>query len=525
MRPTVPSSATVIPDDVMHTLFDVLSPEPLLRLVLCSKALLAQPTHEHVLHSTLMRGGSKRGCISLVNIAELLSHGKLFTPSPLRTLRLACAKRCERVRYGCTSKCPQAARPEFGVVFCWSCVVDSTDAIRNRNANWRRVLEHPRTASNAYSQRSFLWSREHSSGGERCGPLVTTQTVLRLNSGANELNNYLVGATTDPEPLLTRYRELKAQHDEIGMAKYKRAHEGKQRRESAKKQKVEGLVGSLGKLLGDANWAADAQASVLADGLLAPMRTEAPSKATAKALKQIASQLGEAFEPVYSTGFVSLDFLDTDDATQNALLQHCRKATWTGDTRIGVFRYCQNHTVHLGPNGGGGELFRRADEKRLRHLAGLVQAGSMMEALLHGLHDLDELYPAVAATIAPNDALAVFALKQSMPTPSATTPSSSSSGMATFTSFRYAPPDIDALKCAHIAAFSKYEALRAAADEYVSLTWLNDEARRANIMGDAYWMHHIRRVHTDPSSFGHLDRRDFRDLLAIHDSRAYDDTR
>ena len=203
---TTLSADTTLSEDIILELFDFLGPAPLLQYAQCSKHLRRSLTHDTVLQSVLLRGGSPTARKSLESLMTLLRKGRIYTPSPVRLLRLACGKVCER---GC-GKRPPGVRPDFGVFFCFDCVCShGTVEVRNRDPAWRAIREHPRAAVNTYAQRSFLWERDYTRDGERVGPLVTMETCDRLRAGALNvvdcLGVHLNGATAAPAHLLARF--------------------------------------------------------------------------------------------------------------------------------------------------------------------------------------------------------------------------------------------------------------------------------------------------------------------------------
>lgn len=103
--------------DVFSIVMSMLAPKEMLRLSCCSKSLMRMVNHETVVRNTIMLGGHSRN--SLKGIMELLRNRKIFFPSPLRLLRVACGQRCEIP--GC-GKTVHTIRAHYGVFCCFRCV-------------------------------------------------------------------------------------------------------------------------------------------------------------------------------------------------------------------------------------------------------------------------------------------------------------------------------------------------------------------------------------------------------------------
>ena len=295
------SSPPGLADDIILELFDCLAPSPLLALVACSKQLAQALTHEHVLKSVLLHGGSATARKTLRIMMGLLSERQIFTPSALRLLRLACGKTCERIVPDGTAcnRRPPGVRPDYGVFWCWPCLQEfGTTEVSNSDPRWTAIRKNRRTCANEYTHRTFLWDREYLRAGERCGPLVTVMTADRLRTGAisvaDSLRVYLDGATTDPSEIVARFNALHTEALEADQRAQAHSREAAQARAQSKQSKIDAMDAKLAALLGDAPWVPLARASQLHARLTEPLR-KAPSKATGKALKEVAAQLREKF--------------------------------------------------------------------------------------------------------------------------------------------------------------------------------------------------------------------------------------
>jgi hypothetical protein len=108
------SSVGLLCMDVFSIVMSMLNPREMLRLSRCSKALMKMVTHENVVRNTIMMGGHAKK--SLKAILELLRDRKIFFPTPMRLLRVACGQRCEIP--GCV-KTVHTIRSHYGVFCCF----------------------------------------------------------------------------------------------------------------------------------------------------------------------------------------------------------------------------------------------------------------------------------------------------------------------------------------------------------------------------------------------------------------------
>eukprot|EP00976_Prorocentrum_cordatum_P103107 1193330-Prorocentrum_minimum.AAC.1 len=75
----------------------------------------------------------------------------------------------------------------FGYVLCMTIRIQKS-SIKNGafKAFWPQVLRHPRATKGADGNDTpYVMTRDYSRGGQRCGPVVTVETIQRL-SGAKE---------------------------------------------------------------------------------------------------------------------------------------------------------------------------------------------------------------------------------------------------------------------------------------------------------------------------------------------------
>jgi hypothetical protein len=101
-------------EDVFSIVMSMLAPKEMLCLSQCSKSLTRMVTHESVVRNTIMMGGHPRK--SLKALMDLLNDRKIFFPSAMRLLRVACGQRCEMT--GCT-KTVHTVRSHYGIFCCF----------------------------------------------------------------------------------------------------------------------------------------------------------------------------------------------------------------------------------------------------------------------------------------------------------------------------------------------------------------------------------------------------------------------
>jgi hypothetical protein len=109
-----PQSGAALCLDVFSIVMSMLNPREMLRLSRCSKSLMKMVTHENVVRNTIMIGGHPKK--SLKAILDLLRDRKIFFPSPIRLLRVACGQKCEIA--GCF-KTVHTIRSHYGVFCCF----------------------------------------------------------------------------------------------------------------------------------------------------------------------------------------------------------------------------------------------------------------------------------------------------------------------------------------------------------------------------------------------------------------------
>jgi hypothetical protein len=177
-------------DDLDNSAIDrimsFLDVKSLLQFVSCSKRTISSSpdeailTHEHVVRSTLITGGidAKKTVEEVISLA--LEKRSVFLPSPLRLLRLANGKRCER-KQCCSSLINGSIRPGYGLFLCWNCLVDETKAVKISHP----MIKDRRTAKIVYNKKAYVLARPYTDiGGERAGPILSRAECGRRGTGA-----------------------------------------------------------------------------------------------------------------------------------------------------------------------------------------------------------------------------------------------------------------------------------------------------------------------------------------------------
>jgi hypothetical protein len=100
-------------EDVFSIVMSMLAPKEMLCLSCCSKSLMKMVTHQNVVRNAIMTGGHARR--SLKCIIDLMKERKIYFPSALRLLRIACGQMCEMP--GCY-KVVHTVRSSFGIFCC-----------------------------------------------------------------------------------------------------------------------------------------------------------------------------------------------------------------------------------------------------------------------------------------------------------------------------------------------------------------------------------------------------------------------
>lgn len=315
---------------ILLQIFEFIWPLQLLKLVTCSKELMKMITHEQVIQSVMLRGGnSGHSRKTLEYIIELSRKGSIWPPSPLRLLALCCGKHCEKK--GCKTRVYNV-RPMYGVFYCWSCLLMSTQEVENglvtRNPLFP-LLVHPRTAKGQKLTRCWLWANDVIYNGEKCGPIVTRKLMSQFTS---QCTAYDTTAFTqflcDYAPMIensvlqfydSTLKISKTFHQDVKKRKQEKTVANKIERQ----RKRDEIRSHAAELLGTEPYTKMVlNSQYLARKLL--VFDKAPSRCTGKILNAIILDCKEKFQAVVDSNFISLPFLSPSETFDSALLEYCK---------------------------------------------------------------------------------------------------------------------------------------------------------------------------------------------------------
>jgi hypothetical protein len=158
--------------DVLFSFLDVKS---LFRVTFCSKVLMRVVSHEHVVRSAVISGGNVKHTMHA--IVAMIQKNSIVVPSPLRLLRLTNGRYCERGsecdawRTAKERKKVRAVRADYGVFFCSECVTSCTKHLSLTSP----MLTHERALPSVYHCRKayVMIDAFTDKAGERCGTLLS----------------------------------------------------------------------------------------------------------------------------------------------------------------------------------------------------------------------------------------------------------------------------------------------------------------------------------------------------------------
>jgi hypothetical protein len=319
----------------------MLHPADLLQLATCSRSCQVQLTHKTVLTSVLCCGDKH---VRLEAVMNLLLKVKIFLPSPLRLLRLAEGRKCEL----CLGKLGQGKRPpyeRYGALLCKACANPKRSTLGQKDAKveriqytkaWDFALKHARTTDRHKPTIWHLFSKAHSQNGERCGPVITVETVDRIVSDvqgdewkermeggvstcqaerAAALETFMVGAVGEnaserASQLVELYKGIKPAATDRRNTDVKRKADKKLEKAATKRQKYETAMESIRLQLGEVWWKDLAMESRLLR-LHTRHFESAPSSVSPKRLKGVADVVIANFS-LLPRAFVDGSFLGND---------------------------------------------------------------------------------------------------------------------------------------------------------------------------------------------------------------------
>jgi len=195
---------------ITTVIFSFLGIKQLLKVSSTSQFLRSHITHEHVVRAALCNGGRPKA--TMERLVTLVRSRTIWTPTPLRLLRLVNGKRCERCN-GTSNRGSVHLVSQFGVFMCGrGCLRNHLHPIRrNRDDRWDQFINHARIA--ATEDTSLGGGRTcynvasedcYDTDGSRVGAMFTKATMdrgavcfetkrtygsLRMRPGCGKTNN------------------------------------------------------------------------------------------------------------------------------------------------------------------------------------------------------------------------------------------------------------------------------------------------------------------------------------------------
>eukprot|EP00522_Entomoneis_paludosa_P002943 CAMPEP_0172467914 /NCGR_PEP_ID=MMETSP1065-20121228/60147_1 /TAXON_ID=265537 /ORGANISM="Amphiprora paludosa, Strain CCMP125" /LENGTH=479 /DNA_ID=CAMNT_0013225179 /DNA_START=31 /DNA_END=1470 /DNA_ORIENTATION=+ len=283
-------------------------------------------------------------------LVALVKTRRIWTPSPLRMLRLVNGKRCERCNKGKVNTVSEA----FGVFFCFDgCMQDRYSKCVRRNNKWNCILHHVRVARSDFSSVAYIWTTPvRDSQGRPYGPLISKTDMEKIHhDGGKKVTSIdqLLERRDAQDTLANQASSIVEAFDSCEEDAANRIKEKANKKKLANHhanqvriQKTNAIIHQLEELVDDDKpWKCllrhhstqknnskeyiQFQCPLL-EQHLHPLAL-APSKATKKKLQEVVDILTEQFDMIISTGFYDLSFLDQyaeehhqDD--KNVMLEH-----------------------------------------------------------------------------------------------------------------------------------------------------------------------------------------------------------
>jgi hypothetical protein len=307
-----------LPAEIFSLVLQFLSPRQILALASCSSVIMQYVNYELVIRNTVLTGGSQP-VLNLTAALQGLCRQAIYTPSPMRLLRIVNARRCER----CSRKTNIL---RMGLFICSKCANDLTyrerkcrtfDAFiqddRVDKHNGTKVLKAP-----------FLkW------GGTPVGPIVTSTDIKELiEQDSNSLDDFLNERQPQDRALVHTVQEV-----------YELADADRQiinanqsiRRETKERAKVRKIINAIDQIKAILQCEETVmEYSVSTDGahccLLYGVTNElmkdvmnAPSRLTKTKLQQIAASIDAAYPFVMKHGLHDFSCLSVHDPLQASI--------------------------------------------------------------------------------------------------------------------------------------------------------------------------------------------------------------
>ena len=320
----VGSNAPSLPPEIFSLVFPFLAPRQILRLALTSSALQIYVNHELVVRNTVMLGGvHARG--NLKSILDGLCKQTIYTPSPLRLLRIVNGKRCER----CLQKTNNL---RLGLFVCATCANDLTThrSYRERPCEEIEMLIRDDCVDKTW-ETMILKKPFTTSGGNRIGPFVTYSDMKRMIDEGITLDDFFGNVQVPDQNMAQKLQQV---YHDAGVDKQIICTEDCNRREDKEKSKVRKIIDAIDQVKAllkgptnvmDYTVSADGTYCSLSFGITHDLMKEiisAPSKITKKKLREIAASVDAAYPLAMKHGLHDFTCLSVDDPLQAVIRQH-----------------------------------------------------------------------------------------------------------------------------------------------------------------------------------------------------------
>jgi hypothetical protein len=256
---------------------------------------------------------------------DLISLNRIYTPSALRLLRIAAAKKCE---IGLESVCSEKVyhnshHLSFGVFACKECVYNCSQKFMIRKkADIARVGPALRSDKTCIMEKRMWRKPLVSKEGEIVGPRVTIELMDTLNSsedvvdGSKTLEQAFDSFLQSPEMALTDetkwllelYDRISSVADEFRHSERKRKANMRRDRDNIKKVKQSTIESNVAELVGDMEIGDIWIGSKLYKDLMKPI-LDAPSKSTKAVIKRIADNIRSTYSCI-PKDFAEFKFLE-----------------------------------------------------------------------------------------------------------------------------------------------------------------------------------------------------------------------
>lgn len=329
--------------DVASEIFSCLDIKSLYNITMSCKEGRNLLRHERVVRSALFQGGHAK--TSMERLVPLIKRRCIWTPSPIRMLRLVNGKRCER----CNQERVNLVSDSYGTFFCFhGCTKDEATKGVAMNKKWSPfVVDQPRIAKAAYESRAYIWKRPYTdTAGEQCGPLLSMAemegvimrgqgTVVSVLEEKDAADPY---ASAVPD-ILKVYEDAKEAAERRAIEKEEKKRRASLDANAKKKNKLVDMIATLSSELGDVPWKELALAHTWhkhgnketprfhcywVNELLHDF-VKAPSKASKKKLKEVATSLKDSVSMLEEKGFLDFSFLSESNAVERGIKAFCQE--------------------------------------------------------------------------------------------------------------------------------------------------------------------------------------------------------